>query len=518
MRRQREKLLAILLAGTVVLSGCTSHRGEVEPTATPVPTATPTAPPAPVAEGAGFALPYSPTAGFHPITGANRLNLTFAPLLYQGLFSLYQSFGVKNDLCESYTVSEDGLVWTFVLAEATFSDGEPLTAAQVTASLNQARRSERYAARLADVIRVSGREGNEVTVTLSRPNGALPALLDVPIVKETVDPMRPLGTGAYVLTEEEGGIYLLAREGADLPLDRIPLRSVGASDDLVYAFDAGEISLVDTDLLGTNMPGYSGRLETTDYPTSDLLYVGCNTQKGACEDPLVRRALSLAWNRRELVREILMDHAVASALPIHPKASGYEADGAVMSVTDDRDGAAGLLAQAGWSPDEEGHLLKRKNQLTLRLVVNQENTFKVSMAGALGRALEELGCVVTVDKLPWDDFVAALKAGNFDLYLGETVLTADFDPYVLVGTDGELNYGGYESRELDALMDSYRAAQGEARMRAASTLWNKLGEEAPIIPLCFKNGSVLTQWGQVMGMTPTQQNVFFGFDNWNIRQ
>ena len=514
MRQKRQKLLALVLAGTVILSGCTVPGGEVEPT--PTPTVKPAATPTPVVEGVGFALPCSPSAGFHPITGANRLNLTLAPLLYRGLFALYPSFGAKNDLCESYTVSEDGLVWTFTLAEATFSDGTPLTAAEVTASLNQARRSQRYAARLSNVIRVSGREGNQVTVTLSRPNGALPALLDVPIVKETDDPLRPLGTGAYLLAEDEEGLSLVAREGEDVSPEKIPLRSVGGNDDLVYAFDAGEISLVDTDLLGTNMPGYSGRLETTDYPTTDLLYVGCNTRSGACEDPLVRRALSLAWDRRELVRGILSDHAMASALPIHPNASGYEADGAVISVVDNKDGAAELLAQAGWSPNEEGRLEKRRATLTLRLVVNQENTFKVTLATALGEALEELGCVVTVDKLPWDDFVIALERGNFDLYLGETVLTADFDPYVLVGEDGKLNYGGYESKELDALMDSYRAAQGEARARAAAVLWTKLGEEAPIIPLCFKNGSVLTQWGRVRGVTPTQQNVFYGMESWRF--
>ena len=508
-------MLALILAGTVVMSGCTSPTEETTPTPTVQSTVTPTAPPAPAVEEVGFALPCSPSAGFHPITGANRINLTLVPLLYRGLFALNREFQAQNDLCESYTVSEDGLVWTFTLAEATFWDGTPLTAAQVTASLNQARRSGRYAARLADVIRVSGRDGNEVTVTLAKPNGALAALLDVPIVKETDDPLRPLGTGDYVLVEDEDGLYLLAREGADTPLDQIPLRSVGASDDLVYAFDAGEISLVDTDLLGTNMPGYSGRLETTDYPTTGLLYVGCNTKEGVCTDPLVRRALSLAWDRWGMVDQILSGHAVASALPIHPYAADYIAQ-AAAALEYDKEGAAELLAQAGWSPNEEGRLEKRRATLTLRLVVNQENTFKVALAMALGQALEELGCVVTVDKLPWDDFVTALETGNFDLYLGETLLTADFDLRVLIETEGGLNYGGWEDRETDELMDSYRAARGEARTQAGATLWTKLAEEVPIIPLCFKNGSLLTQWGQVRGMTPTQQNVFYGLENWKV--
>ena len=34
----------------------------------------------------GFVLPCYPSAGFHPITGANRTNLTLCGLLYEGLF------------------------------------------------------------------------------------------------------------------------------------------------------------------------------------------------------------------------------------------------------------------------------------------------------------------------------------------------------------------------------------------------------------------------------------------------
>ena len=39
---------------------------------------------------------------------------------------------------------------------------------------------------------------------------------------------------------------------------------------------------------------------------------------------------------------------------------------------------------------------------------------------------------------------------------------------------------------------------------------------APMVPLVFKNGSLLTQWGQVRGMAPTQRDVFFGLEGWQI--
>ena len=44
----------------------------------------------------------------------------------------------------------------------------------------------------------------------------------------------------------------------------------------------------------------------------------------------------------------------------------------------------------------------------------------------------------------------------------------------------------------------------------------RLLEEVPFTVLCFKNRSALTQWGQVSGMTPTQQNLFYRFADWEV--
>ncbi len=154
----------------------------------------------------------------------------------------------------------------------------------------------------------------------------------------------------------------------------------------------------------------------------------------------------------------------------------------------------------------------------MKLLVNQENTFKVKVAEELARALEELGFAVTLEKLPWDDFSAALRRGQFDLYLGETVMTADFDPTALVGTGGALNYGGYRDKELDGLISAWRGSMGEARAEAGSALWQAMAQKAPVIALCFKNGSLLTRWGQVRGAAPTQRDVFAGLEGWTIKE
>lgn len=511
MRRRRWIALLLALAMVAVLTACGE---EAAPTPSPELTAAPSAQPAP--EAAEFALACYPDAGFHPITGTNRTNLDLGGLLYEGLFALDQSFQVQQQLCQSYTVSEDGLTWTFVLQSGvTFSDGSALTGAEVAASLNLARTSQLYANRLADVQSVTG-EGSQVQVVLRRANGALPSLLDIPIVKGTGG--NPLGTGPYVLTGEGETLALTARtdwwQGKDLPKQSIPLRSIQEADDLIHAFDTRDIALVATDLTGTNALGFSGSFDTVDYPTSNMLYVGFNTQKGPCRDSGVRRALQWGFDRSAVATVLLSRHAWSAALPISP-ASAYYPEDLVETLEYSPQMLTQTLSEAGWSQSGDGWR-KSGETLSLTLVVPTGNADRLAVAQHLADGLGQEGIAVEVKALAWADYLQALQKGEFDLYLGEVRLTADFDLTALITPNGTLNYGKYQDTEASSLLEAFRIASGQGRDLAGRRLYARLMEEPPFAVLCFKNGSVLTQWSQISGMTPTQQNIFYGFADWNL--
>lgn len=501
------KWLIFAAALCLLLSAC---RADVQPEPTPSPTA------APQPEAAEFALPYYPAASLHPITGDNRTNLTLGGLLYEGLYELDQQFQAEPCLCTGGTASEDGLTWTFTLrSDVTFSDGNPLTSAEAAASLELARTSALYASRFADVTGVTAGEGT-VTVTLSRPNGALPALLDVPIVKETEG--APLGTGPYVLTGEGEGAALTARadwwRGEELPLDSIPLRAIQEADDLIHAFDTRDIALVATDLTGTNALGFSGSFDTVDYPTSTMLYVGFNVASGPCRDAVVRQALSRAFDRASVATVLYARHAQAAAMPVSPASPLYQEDLAA-ELEYAPQAAEELLTQAGWTRSD-GSWTAGRQTLSLTFLAPSDNPARTAAAEHLAAGLESLGVGVTLELLPWADYLSALERGEFDLYLGEVRLTADFDLTALISSGGALNYGGYADEEALQRLDSFRAASGQGRDLSARRLYQRLAEEPPFAVLCFKNWSVLTQWSRIEGMTPTQSNLFHQFEQWTL--
>lgn len=478
---------------------------------------TPSATAAPVQQKTEvFQLPCYPEAGFHPFTGANKTNLVLNGLLYEGLYELDPTFHPQSVLAVSHSKSEDGLSWTFTLRQGvTFSDGSPLTPADVAASLNLARQEGQYAARLAGITGVAAGEGS-VTVTLSKPNGALPALLDVPIVKGTGE--RPVGTGPYVLTGEGETLALTARmgwwRGEQLPLDTIALWAVQEPDDFIYAFDTHDLSLVSADLTGADTLGYSGSYETVDFSTSVLLYLGFNTASGPCREEAVRRALARGLDRQTIAASLLSSHAQPSALPFHPESEYYDA-AQDASLAYAPQAMLDQLQAAGWS--WSGETLVRNGQpLSLTLIVNQDNIHRQGVADFLAESLTQVGISVTVQKLPWEGYLTALKEGQFDLYLGETRLTGDFDPAPLLIPGGGLNYGRFSSPAVTSLVEAYQGAEGAARTTAAKALSAALIQQVPIAPLCFKNWSVLSQWGQLSALSATQQNLFYHFWSWEF--
>ena len=506
----RNILAALLTAALCLGLAACGPAPEPEPTPTPTPSVSPSP------EAAEFALACYPEAGFHPITGSNRTNLALGGLLYEGLFALNGQFQPQEALCASASVSADGLQWSFIpRSGVTFSDGSPLTAAEIAVSLNLTRTSPLYSARFAGVTDIAAANGM-VTVTLSRANGALPALLDIPIVKETGG--VPLGTGPYVLAGTGENLALEARsdwwQGKALPRDTIPLRAIQEADDLIHAFDTRDIALVSTDLTGTNALGFSGSFAAVDYPTSTMLYVGFNTADGPCRSAQVRQALLRGFDRGAVSTAQFSRHAQPAALPVSPASPLY--DEALAQTLDYAPQAMEPLLTAAGYTRADGVWQKEGRPLALTFVAPNNNADRLAAAETLAANLTDAGLEVELRALAWDDYLQALTAGEFDLYLGEVRLTADFDLTAFLTPGGALNYGKYSDAEALNRLSAFRAAVGQWRTEPARQLYEYLAGQPPFAVICFKNWSVLTQWSRIDRLTPTQQNIFHQFSDWKI--
>ena len=114
--------------------------------------------------------------------------------------------------------------------------------------------------------------------------------------------------------------------------------------------------------------------------------------------------------------------------------------------------------------------------------------------------METAGIRVEVVSLPYSQYLSALSAGDFHLYLGEVRLRADLDMTALFS--GSLNYAKLRDSRYNELMDAYLASPEESRRDAARELSVYVAEDAAIVPILYKQRAVLTHAGVVSGARP----------------
>lgn len=450
-----------------------------------------------------FSLPYAPELTLDPITCSDGMQQVVVSLICEGLFRLGTALEPEPCLCQSYTYDDISYTYVFTLRNGvTFSDGTPLTAADVKATLDRARKSERYGSRLSGISEVAVGDGT-VTVSLSAPNTGLPALLDVPIVKAGTE-AAPIGTGPYLFSTESTGTYLVSNQSwwrGSQPTDRIALVEASDQDTMLYRFTSHDVQLVTADLTGTDPISATGSVSYCDANTTILQYLGCNVTREPLDTPAFRRALSLGISRQTLVSAFLSGHGTAAQFPVSPVSPLYPED---LEESEGHEAFFAALKESGYSPGR-----------TLTLLVNEENSFKVSVAQAIADSFSSDGVPMAVKTLPWEEYTAALAAGDFDLYYGEVKLTADWDLRSLLSAGGALNIGGWSDPHTDQLLDAFSSATD--RPAAMKRLCTRLREQAPILPICFKSTSVLMQTDVLAGLTPTMAEPFYNLSDCTIQ-
>ena len=468
-----------------------------------------------------FALNCDIEAGLNPYYTDSSANMEIAPLMYEGLFSVNNDFSYSNVLCSEFSTS-DGKVYSFDIEEGIrLHDGSLLTPEDVAYSIELARVSDNYASRLSIITAAYVLESS-VFVELSRVNYNLPLLLDMPIVKngsgkETV----PVGSGPYVFTDAGEYQYLKAfaehRDFAELPSERLYLKEYSGGE-LITAFDSGLVDLVTTSKADVNYLEYSGNTESRMKDTTIFYFLGINSSNAFLADANRRVLFSSLIDRRMLSEDIII--AKPTTLPLHPNAY-FRSENYDMFTIDEQNIEAAKIQYLVEDYDQDGMLeyldLEENSveEISLSLVVNKENPAKIKMARALRDSLAEKGITVTLSELRWERYIRALKNREYDIYLGEVMLTADFDLTQLLSYGGNANYGVYDA-QLQSLIYDFNASAEEGKQDAAAKLFSYIAEHLPVISLMFEIETIYTHRETVSGMNPTIHNQFSNITAWSI--
>ena len=444
-------------------------------------------------------LTYYPDRSMNPLICTDFTNRALFSLLYQSLFVVDRNYNIEPQLCSSYKVSQDMKTYTFYTESATFTDGSTLTAQDVAATLQAAKESDIYSGRFSHVTEIALSEDGGVTVTLDTAYENLPLLLDIPILKQDqLEQDQPLGTGPYYM-DTTAQIPLLRRNSAWwcsaellITAPAITLKVAEDASDIRDAFEFEDLSLVCADPGSDRYADYRCDYELWDCENNIFVYLGCNMDSAVFSVPEVRAALTYAIDRDTLAADYYRGFARAASLPASPLSPYYSQ---VLAAKYAYDGGAKLtqaVADAGLTGS------------TVMLLVNSDDSLRLRVARAIGDMLTAAGLTVQMQELSTKGYTQALQVRNYDLYLGQTKLSANMDLSAFFSSRGALKYGNLSDVGMYTLCTESLANHGNYY-----TLHKSIMDDGRLCPILFRSYAVYATRGLLTGLTPARDNVFY---------
>lgn len=430
-----KRVFALLLSAALaagMLSGCKPDESPYIPTGDGLTWEDDITPTSPVTE-MDMSLPYFPERGLNPLKSSDYTNRNIFSLIYQGLFSVDAEYRVWPVLCKNYAVSKDMKVYTFYLEEATFPNGDRLTATDVAASLKAAMVSDVYKGRFGYVKAVDVTADGAVQITLETPYENFPMLLDVPIIQQAqLDAERPLGTGPYLYENYAGRLRLRRRTdwwcAAALPVtaEHIQLTEGKGPAQLRDEFEFSGLGLVTADPGSTSYVDYHSDYELWDSENGVFLYLGCNSASTVLSNQTVRAALTYAIDRDALVETYYRGFAYSTVLPASPQSPFYS-NALAQKYSYDPQVLTQAVTDAGLVGAE------------VKLLVNTDDSVRLRMARSIAQMLSQSGLKVVTLERNTQAFLSNLKYRTYDLYLGQTRLSSNMDLSAFYDSTGSLD-------------------------------------------------------------------------------
>ena len=467
--------------------------------------------------------------------------------MVNNLFESLVTFGpgtteIVPCLAESWSSSPDGLEWTFRLRKGVkFHDGTALDPAAVVFTMqrlldekNPLRPEDKvpYASFYRGIVASVEAEGADAVVfRLSRPYAPFLANMAM-FAASVVSPKAvrekgakafgksPVGTGPFRFESWSQGEkkIVLARSPSywrgPADVEKVVFRTIPDNNARLTALRSGDINWMD------GMPfeeiercRKDPRLKVWSGTGSNVLYLAMNVERKPLDDVRVRRAVSLAIDRRKLVDALYYGSGVPAVHPMPPGTPGY--DGSTPLPAADPAGAKALLAGAGFPDGFDTDLFAMPNP---RPYV--PNPLKV--AEVLKADLEAAGIRAAI-KTPGDFtlYREALSNGRHSLgILGWTTDNGDADNFLFtffakenaVKGPGALNITFWvDPRMQDLLRRGQDTADPAKRASIYAEALALVREEAPMVPLAHADTPFVSRAGfEGFVVQPTGDVLFHG--------
>ena len=463
-----------------------------------------------------FSLCYSAEETLNPFKTASKFNLEIAPLLFDGLVRLDNNFQPVYRIARE--IQSDGASCTVTIDDnIVFSDGTPLTAADVVYSFGAARASgSYYRARLAGASSAKADGTHTVRFALSSPDALFLSCLDFPVIKSGTDKNAacPIGSGRYVYVPHEISPTLQTNEnhrGTAGQIKTINLLKIPDREALLHSVEVGTLSCYFMDFSDGTIP----RINTTFAPVNinNFVYLGVNSKKEAFADPKLRGTIFKLLNRETISSKGYQGRALPAYTAFNPVFKPLES---LHTAYKDENPVAAIaaLTEMGYdSLDQNGVRKSKLRKMSYELIYTENNEMRKAAAQEIAAQLAAAGISLKLTALSLDNYKARLTGGNFDFYLAETKLTGNMDLSLLFSETGGLGFGFPAELTAPGLYAAYKSSGSAADLKAFLDAFHG---ELPFIPICYRQGLAAFNRGITGDFKVSQSDLFYDIEHWKM--
>jgi peptide/nickel transport system substrate-binding protein len=202
-------------------------------------------------------------------------------------------------------------------------------------------------------------------------------------------------------------------------------------------------------------------------PSLGYTYIGYNLKNPLFQDKRVRRALTYAVNRKEILQYVLYGLGVVATGPFPDQMWYWNPH--VQPIPYDPQQAKALLGEAGWRANKDGILEKDGKPFRFTLITNSGNDTRRDVGVLVQRQLREIGIDVTFELYEWSVFLQDfINARHFDACILGWSLSVDPDAYEIWHSsqiEKGFNFVSYRNPEVDRLWEEGRREYDIERRR-----------------------------------------------------
>jgi peptide/nickel transport system substrate-binding protein len=460
-----------------------------------------------------------------PIITENIYYKRYSSLVFESLVKLDAEQKPTPLLSDRWEASDDGLIWTFhIRNDVLWHDGVKLTAEDIEFTIKTILESNSvYRGILSNISAYAATSLDSIRIVLKKPNSFTPELMTFPIISKhnyektslygSNSQKLPIGTGPYILTgyQEKYSLNLTANEkwwNKDTNIPSIKVMLFENDKNMKTVFQSNKCDVLHVDSI--DYKGYSERtgILTREFTGNCFEFISFNIKNKILCDKDIRKAISYLIDRQTIIREVLGDRAVSSALPILPDSWVFNKD--KFDLSPNREKALELIEKCGWSNKNNRYtkvISGKKNDLKFELLVNNENSLRLKAANIIREQLESNNIKIEIKEVTWEEQIKLINAGKYDITLTGCRLSAIPDMSYLysdsylsyassTGNEKCHNISGYDNEEVDSILKDIFAEHDEKKkLMLFDTLTDIAYDDMPYMGLyIYRNAVVVNEY------------------------